>query len=422
MVKNEADNSKIKIDKLAGIIKKLHEGADVNEVKAEFSELVSDVSAYEIAQMEHQLINDGLPEEKIKKLCDVHVEIFKETLNEKKLPGVPDGHPVDNYMRENREAERVIQRFHYLVQSLGTSPDDAKVKEQAENFLSAIKKLEPIIIHYTRKENQLFPIIEAKGIQGPNEVMWAIHDDVRKGIKEVTEEFKRSPAVSTVEKLKTVVKAVNGMIYKEENILFPMALEQISPAEWYVMLLGEKEIGYAWITPEEWKPDISDDEIKKVMNSAKSAVKSSSYSAVSGTSIPSVDIHLDTGVLTAEQINMVFKNLPVEISFVDADDRVLYYSDTADRVFPRSPGVIGREVKKCHPPKSVHIVEKIVNSFKDGSKDSADFVIKMGERFIYIRYFAVRDDNKNYRGTLEVTQDITEIKKIENEKRILDWS
>ena len=132
-------------------------------------------------------------------------------------------------------------------------------------------------------------------------------------------------------------------------------------------------------------------------------------------------LDLDTGKLTLEQINLLLKHMPIDISFVDANDEVKYYSATDDRIFPRSPAVIGRKVQKCHPPKSVHVVEDIVKQFKSGEKDVAEFWIQLGDKMVNIRYFAVRDDQGKYMGVLEVSQDITHIKTLEGERRLVQW-
>ena len=132
-------------------------------------------------------------------------------------------------------------------------------------------------------------------------------------------------------------------------------------------------------------------------------------------------LSLDTGQLSVEQINIMLKHLPVDVSFVDASDELRYYSDTPQRIFARTPAVIGRKVQNCHPPKSVHVVQKIIDAFRAKEKDTAEFWIELKGRFIHIRYFAMRDKGGNYRGTLEVSQDVTEIRKLEGERRLLDW-
>jgi DUF438 domain-containing protein len=200
-----------------------------------------------------------------------------------------------------------------------------------------------------------------------------------------------------------MAKMIRDMIYKEEHILFPMALETLDEGEWARVRKGEEEIGYAWIRPETgWKP------AEQSFPQALMAEKAGS-------------LNFDTGQLTADQVNLILTHLPVDISFVNENDEVSYYSATPDRIFPRSPAVIGRKVQNCHPPKSVGMVEKILSSFRDGSKDEAEFWIQMAGRFIQIRYFAVRDSAGRYRGCLEVSQDVTHIRELAGQKRLLDW-
>ena len=160
------------------------------------------------------------------------------------------------------------------------------------------------------------------------------------------------------------------MIYKEENILFLMSLDTLSESDWVKVRRGEEEIGYAWIEPEvDWQPKAEADEERAVA---------------------SEKIGLDTGYLSKELINLLLTHLPVDLTLVDENDRVAYYSSGKERIFPRSPGIIGRQVQRCHPPDSVHIVNKILDEFKAGEKDAADFWIQLGGKFILIRYFALR--------------------------------
>jgi hypothetical protein len=205
--------------------------------------------------------------------------------------------------------------------------------------------------------------------------------------------------MSTVKNLKQMI---TDMIYKEENILFPMSLESFSEKDWLKVKKGEEEIGYAWVKPgTEWKPRETISEVEQQKQGMLS---------------------LDTGSLSLEHINLMLKHLPVDLSFVNDKDEVAYYSDTSERIFPRSAAVIGRKVQKCHPPKSVHVVDQILKEFKKGKKDVAEFWIQLGGKFLHIRYFAIRDKNKKYIGTLEVSQDITEIKKLDGQRGLLDWS
>ncbi len=386
---DEADDDRIST--LKEIIKGLHKGRDLGEQKKRFEELIKDVAPWEIAQMEQQLISEGMPETEIKSLCEVHVQVFKEALEHKTVPGLPAGHPVHTFMLENRSAEKILEEAEAV-----SDP----VKEQAK-ITEILERVAEIDKHFLRKENQLFPIVEAKGISGPSKVMWALHDDIRSFIKDTRQKV----AEGTAKKIDidAMVKMIRDMIYKEEHILFPMVLETLDEEEWAKVRKGEEEIGYSWVRPEtQWRPSAPS------FQQALLAEKVGS-------------LNLDTGQLTADQVNLILTHLPVDISFVNENDEVAYYSATPDRIFPRSPGVIGRKVQNCHPPKSVNTVERILSSFRDGSKSKAEFWIQMGGRFIHIRYFAVRDSEGAYRGCLEVSQDVTHIRGLTGQKRLLDW-
>jgi DUF438 domain-containing protein len=380
-----------RIEALKEIIKDLHKGADVKTVKQRFFELIRDVAPTEIANMEQRLISEGMPEDEVKRLCDVHVEVFKESLDDKVVPGLPAGHPVHTFMLENRAAEGIVRQIQ-AIHDIG---------KESELLATLLGQLSSIDLHYVRKENQLFPVLEAHGISGPSKVMWALHDDIRMMMKDAI--GKSGKGTVTALEMKALIQMINDMIYKEEHILFPMALETLGDGDWEKVREGEEEVGFAWIKPvREWSPSEGAYQEKLPVEKVGS-------------------LTLDTGLLTAEQINLLLKHLPVDISFVDEHDKVAYYSQTEDRIFPRSPGIIGRTVQNCHPSKSVHVVNKILEEFKSGRKDSSEFWIQIKGRFIHIRYFAVRDSKGNYRGTLEVSQDITSIRGLEGQKRLLDW-
>jgi len=386
---------------LKGIIKDLHKGVDMSILKSRFQELIKDIEPSEIARMEQKLIEEGMPESEIKRLCDVHVDVFKDALGKKEEVSAPPGHPVHTFMQENRAAEAIIGDITSILEQLCDSPDKEVFRKYQDRLNELIDRLSAINLHYLRKENQLFPILELHEISGPSEVMWALHDDVRQMLKYAEDQIAGSQVPVVYATIKYLLKTMTDMIYKEEHILFPMAMEMLSDADWKKVRDGEEEIGYAWIRPEtEWEPPV-----EEKVSAEKEIAK----------------IGLDTGQLSPEQINLILTHLPLDLSYVDENDEVRYYSHTPDRIFPRSPGIIGRKVQKCHPPKSYHVVQKIVDEFRAGTKDVADFWIQMKGRFILIKYYAVRDSRGKYRGTLEVSQDITEIKKLEGQKRLLDW-
>jgi DUF438 domain-containing protein len=386
---------------LKGIIRDLHKGVDMAVLKQRFHELISDIDPSEIAKMEQKLIEEGMPESEIKRLCDVHVEVFKESLGRQEPPLAPPGHPLHTFMLENRAAEDIMREITAVMEKLCDTPDKQVFERQRDHLGELLKRLADINLHFLRKENQLFPILESHDISGPSEVMWALHDDIRQMLKYAKEQTEGLQVPLVYGTIKYLLKSISDMIYKEEHILFPMAKETLAEEDWLKVRRGEEEIGYAWVRPEKgWLP----------------GEDAAPVAQLSGGAMP-----FDTGRLTLEQANLIFTHLPVDLSLVNEEDEVVYYSQTKDRVFPRSPGVIGRKVQKCHPPKSVHMVQKILDEFRAGTKDTADFWIQMKGRFILIRYFAVRDAEGRYKGTLEVSQDATDIRKLEGQKRLLDW-
>ncbi|HOJ63674.1 MAG TPA: DUF438 domain-containing protein [Spirochaetota bacterium] len=397
---------KAKQDILKEIIKNLHETKNFESAKKRFSELIKNVSAEEIAEMEQALINEGFPIEQIQNLCNVHVAVFEESLKKQgKMHKMP-GHPVHTYMAENKELKKIIKSYQNVSKKIKNKKDNESLIKE---FINIFNKLKDVNIHYTRKENQLFPFLEKKGFTGPSKVMWAKHDEIRKMLKDIEEKIKINDFDSILQISKDLITELNGMIFKEEMILFPTAIKKLTISDWILIKNGENQIGYAWIKP----GNLWDASIAKLLDKNKKEKENKN--------IDLDFINLDTGRLSIEQINLLLLNLPVDISFIDENDRVLYYSNNKDRIFPRSPGVIGREVQNCHPQKSIAIVNRILNAFKNKEKSHADFWINLHGKIIYIRYFAIYDNNGNYRGTLEVSQDITEIQKLTGERRLLDW-
>jgi DUF438 domain-containing protein len=306
-------------------------------------------------------------------------------------------------MKENRAVEGIVNEIKGILEKLCDTPEKEVFRQHKKNLGALIERLSDINLHYLRKENQLFPVLEKHGISGPSEVMWAIHDDIRQTLKYARTQTSELQVPLVYGTLKYLLQSINDMVYKEEHILFPMAMEMLAEADWIRVRQGEEEIGYAWVEPE------------------KGWLAGAEVAAEARATFDSSAIDLSTGRLTREQVDLLLTHLPVDLSFVDESDELAYYSATKERIFPRSPGVIGRKVQKCHPPKSFHVVQKIIDEFRAGKKDVADFWIQMKGKFIHIRYFAVRDSGGNYRGTLEVSQDVTEIRKLEGEQRLLDW-
>jgi hypothetical protein len=390
-------------DKLKEVIQELHAGKTVAEVKAKFADVIAGVSPVEISRLEVQLVKDGLPIEEIQNLCDVHAEVFKGSLEEYHHPEEVPGHPVYTMKQEN-EALRALMKVGLRgdLDAFKADPSD----DNRFKLLESVNLFYDIDKHYSRKENLIFPFLEAAGVTAPPKVMWGVDDEIRQKIKDAKKSLVEfSGDVKNVEeKLNAAIVQAGEMIFKEESILFPMCLETLSEDEWIKVYEGSDEIGYTLIPPQkEW-------ELKRVNVVKKEQDKGITESGF---------IRFDTGVLSAKELNLMLNHMPVDFTFVDKDNVVKYFSNGKERIFARTKAIIGRTVENCHPPKSAHIVEKLVEDLKSGKKDSESFWIQMGDRFVVISYYAVRDENGEFMGTLEFSQDIAPLKALEGEKRLM---
>lgn len=400
------DEHERRLRALRDIIRSLHEGTDLAAARARFAAALGDASAEEIAAMEQQLIQEGLPVAEIQRLCDVHVGAFREALDRHAPISAPPGHPIHTMAAENRHIERLANELRELAQ-LAADPAAAEAFDQRAR--AAADAFRHVDLHYQRKENQWFPMLERHGITGPSQVMWGVHDEIRAALTALRAALERGDRAAWAAQAPAAAHALAEMAYKEEKILFPMTQAMLTEAEWAEVRRGEDVLGYGWEPPAgPWPPE------------GGSFV--STPGAVTGAAHAESRIALDVGELSRDQINLIFRHLPIEISFVDEHDEVRYYSETPHRVFPRSPGVIGRKVQNCHPPKSLAMVQEILDEFRAGRRDLAEFWMQNREgRFIHIRYFALRDSAGTYRGCIEVTQDITDIRRLEGERRLLQW-
>ena len=399
---------------LREIIKELHAGKSVDEVKARFAEAVGDVTVAEISAMEHSLMTEeGIPVSEVQRLCSVHTAIFKGSIEEIHRSSKPEeqpGHPVHTFKLENREIERLVN-FRLALHADKFQKNDSE--EIIFKLLEDLSLLLDLDKHYSRKENLVFPYLEKYGIYGPTKVMWGVDDGIRSMIKsaKATLSDYTGNKSEVGEALALIITEVNEMIFKEENILLPMALDKLTEDEWVKIARESDEIGFCLTAPDqEWIPERAGE--------PEGAVVAEEKEEEAGTA-PQGFIRFETGLLSLHQLETVLNHLPVDLTFIDENDVVRYFSHGKERIFARTKAVIGRTVQNCHPPQSVHVVEKLLEDFKAGRKDAEDFWIAIKDKFIYIRYFAVRDAEGRYMGTLEFTQNIAPIRALEGQKRIL---
>jgi DUF438 domain-containing protein len=313
-----------------------------------------------------------------------------------------EGHPVRVYLEENILLRKL---FEELLQT--------NMEEDYQKFYNIFNQICEVEKHFARKENQLFPYLEKYGWTGPSQGMWSFHDQIRDEIKHVRKKVEAKDATNILNDAMSLFNSLDHLLQVEEGRLLPRALELLNEDDWKEMYEGDKEIGWMLGTPPVQYPEPSKEDYIHPGEDKKR--RKLPFSIEDRT-------HFDEGYLTPEHVNFIFKFLPVDITYVDENDIVIFYNRGDDRVFPRSAGIIGREVKFCHPPKSVDQVLKILEEFKAGRQDTAEFWIQFKGKFIHIRYFAIRDEEKNYKGVIEMSQDVTDIRKLEGDKRLLDWA
>lgn len=386
-------------EKLKEIIKSLHEGKSFADVQKEFDKHFKEVSTKEISELEQALVaEEGVTVLEIQKLCDVHAAVLGKSVSD--IHGVSDyqkipGHPIQIFLEENRRIEKLIEEE--------IEPYLTREDKYAHLMLRVgFDRLWEIDKHYSRKENLFFPPLEKKGITTPPAVMWGVDDEIRADLKETIKMLNTVDYTmkERIEAAKNAITRVHDMIFKEDNILLPLLIENLTFFNWVLIDSSQDEIGYFLEKP-------------KVRWNKKEEV-------LEKTEVAEGNIPFDAGVLSFLEANQILNTIPFDMTFIDKDGHVKYFTQGQERLFVRPKTILGRHVNMCHPPQSVHVVEKIVNSFKSGEKDFEDFWIQLRDKFILIRYFAIRDKENNYLGTLEITQDVKPIRDLEGEKRMLD--
>ncbi|NLN80165.1 MAG: DUF438 domain-containing protein, partial [Erysipelotrichia bacterium] len=352
--------------------------------------------------MEHDLIDEGVSVEEIQSLCDVHAAVFEGSIADIHAPKLDDeetpGHPLYEFIKENRYIEEVINKEikPYL---------DTFTNNTILSLRIGFERLQNIHYHYAKKEYLFFPHLEKNGITAPPKVMWGVDDEIRQELDVIVKTLGQATfdEVDLRQKINLALTKVIDMISKEENILVPMLKQNLKTLEWIEVYQASDEIGWFLKAPEtKWKYSLAPQKELDVKEEETSN-----------------EIKFKVGALNLEQLESILNTLPFDMTFVDHQGHVKYFSQGKERLFMRPALVIGRHVSLCHPPASVHIVDEIIESFKSGVKDHEDFWIKLGDKFVLIRYFAVRNENNEYLGTLEVSQDIKPLRELEGEKRLL---
>jgi len=393
----------------------------LEEARKALKDRVQHLAPYEIAIIEQEMVEET-EDECIKEDIQAMLEVFQDVLVTKDQE-LPENHPISCYRRENAKMKELLLSVEDLVQY-------PLIKNQ---WLELYEDLLKFKIHLSRKQNQLYPVLEKKGFTRPTTTMWTLDDFIRDEISECYNLLLEDNEEEFIGKQAELVADVRDLMDKEENILYPTSLEMINEEEFRYMAEGDREIGFAYIS-------VQADKSGNSASASSSASASTAGAPLSGlSSAPGFaeelagllgkygfnnkeeKLNVTTGQLTLEQINLIYQHMPVDLSYVDENELVCFYTDTKHRVFPRSKNVIGRDVKNCHPKASVHIVEEIIKKFRSGEQDKAEFWINKPDLFIYIIYYAVRDEKGKFRGVLEMMQDCTHIRSLQGSQTLLTW-
>lgn len=403
------NNSSQRKEMLRHLLLRLHEGDNPEVLRQRLIEVLQNIPYNEVVEVEQELINtNALTESEILDFCDLHTAVLDGSIDQSGAKEIPAGHPVDTFKKENIAIRAEIKKYQELKDSL-SSLTDADMPAFTLKIRGVLNNLADIDKHYKRKEYLVFPFLEKHEITGPPKVMWGKHDEIRELMKACFEALSANPA--TVSEMKStlslivgpLIELIEGMIMKEEEILFPMTMDTLTDDEWYKIYQETTEFGYCLFDPtDEWKP-------------GNVTVEKQEY-------IHADAVRLSSGAFDIDELEALFVHLPIDITFVDKNDKVRFFSHSPKRVFERNRSIIGRDVRMCHPPGSVHIVEQIINDFKSGKENKACFWISNFKgRFVNIEYTAVRGKEGEYLGVLEVTQDITDLRKLEGDQRLLSY-
>jgi len=388
-----------RISRFTALYHAIADKKDASSAIRDNQELILSVTPADVIRAVDSLVKESIPVSELKTGINKFLNVLFRPLSEfSSQPPASDSF-LDCCVRNNRELEKRLKQGRGKIRAFNRDPGSEEIRSE---LLMLITELTRFMTYYQIKENTLFPLLEQKW---PDYrclgVMWSFHDDIRKNLEALRSLLSCSGAVDLPRFNRLIGDLyfnMSAIRFREERILFPVAEATIGREELDALLPESLQIGFPYFTPE---------------------ISLTNNSILTGSDGTSVD--LGTGSLTAEQIALLFNNLPVDITFVDENDKVRYFSSPAHRIFPRTKAILGRDVTNCHPPESIHVVKKIVEKFREGKKNEASFWIRMKEQLILIRYFAIRDSRGNYKGVMEVSQEVSDIRQLDGQKRLLDW-
>jgi len=417
------------------LLKELHRGASVEELKRKFRDVLVSITPFEIPLIEQQLVRESIPVSEILKLCDLHVELFREALESRELEGVPRGHPLDLLVRENEQILKMSEALSLYANALARSES----REEAEKHLEALKRvvgdLKRIRIHYRKIQMGIFPYFERRGIIAVPRVLWGREDQVIVKLRKLAKmlEEARDPYAErgrlAAEAL-NLAREIGELVFRENKILYPAAWALLSEGEWAAVREVFDDIGYIVEVEDDWRPRaepilpyqvedpvVSREQLEKMPPEMRRVIESQGLEPDKYKVVGRDDLDLGTGFLSLRELKAILASLPVEVTYADRNDRVKFYTQSKlHKGFVRTKTIIGRRIEFCHPPRLEELVRKTVDEIKSGMRDVAEFWTRQGDRIIRVLIVGVRSKNGEYLGTLEIVEDLTEV--VENTEQV----
>lgn len=395
------DNKSKRTEQLLRLLEKMATGKNPVQLVRKYNALIENIIPSDVVSAVDKLTLLDIPISEQKRAINKVLNLLYKTLvNHPYTPPKRESFP-GILIENNKEMDKRLKAIRPLMREINSEPYDDREKSLQKELSERFFDLEKFHKHYLIKENVLFPLIEKHFTDYRClQVMWSFHDDIRKNIRVIIEVLSdKSLDLKRFNRLAgDIFFNMYAIKFREERILFPVIQEAIPEEDLNALFTESFEIGFPYFQPEP---------VSKNLNNK--------------TNIYQDEVALKTGAISPEQIRLLFNHLPVDITFVDENNKVKYFSTPSKRIFPRTISIIGRDVNNCHPPESVHVVEQIVEAFRKGEKSQASFWINMKNETILIQYFAIRDENNNYKGVVEVSQEISDIKGLKGEKRLLEW-
>ena len=424
-------NVSSRVELIKSLLKEIHRGASLLELREKYKDELGKISPFEILMAEQQLVKEGVQIQEILGLCDLHVELFRESLLKRELRGLKKGHPIDLLMRENEWILKKAEILNLYAQVVLNATDEERARQALKVIEQTLLELKGIRIHYRKVQMLIFPYLERMGINAIPRVMWSREDGVLVKLRSLLLDIQRDERGASMDKMREhamraveISREISELVFRENKILYPATYALLPEGAWAAIHEGAGKIGYLvevvesqWtpgtepIYPYEWTPLINGEQVEKLPDEFRRALNQP-LNMDDYRIRREGDIELDTGFLSKEEIGAIFRNLPLELTYADVNDRVRFYTESElSRGFVRTKTILGRRLLYCHPPRLEKYVMMNVESLKQGNLKYREFWTAMGERILRVIVVPVKNRNGELLGVLEIVEDLTDVVK-----------